>query len=122
MDKKAIQLDPKDCLDVIITDYRLHTTKARNPKPLGRQITKSFENNKPGRAYSKNLKLDKKSVVMSIDLGIKELQELARKKGKTYIRFLYPKNGVPVLLGTDTEERIEALKKKLLTKNSKKVV
>lgn len=117
------RVDPKDCLDVIITDYQLHTTKARNPKSLGRQIAKSFGNNKPGRAYSNNLQLEGKSGVMSIDLGgMEELQDLARKKGKKYIRFLYPKSGVPVLPGSDTEERIEALKRKKLTKKGKKVI
>jgi len=117
------KVDPKDCLDVIITDYQFHLQKVRKPNSLGRQIVKAFHGSKVRRAYSNDVKIDENnhSATLAINLGQEELQELARKRGKKYIRFLIPKEGLNLYPGKDVLEKIESVKKKYLKKSSKGV-
>ncbi len=117
------KVDPKDCLDVIITDYQFHLQKVRKPNSLGRQIAKAFHGSKIRRAYSNDVKIDEKnhSASLAINLGQEELQELARKRGKKYIRFLIPKKGLNLYPGKDILEKIESVKKKYLKKSAKGV-
>lgn len=117
------RVDPKDCLDVIITDYQLHLQKVRKPNSLGRQIVKAFHGSKVRRAYSNEVAFDNKtkSATLGINLGTEELYALARKKGKKYVRFLMPKDGLNLYIGNDIIEKVESLKKRRLKNNAKSV-
>ncbi len=79
-----LNVNPKDCLDIMLTDIQLHTQKMRNPNSLGRQVAKVVHaKKKSGRAYSNNLKIDKKGGILSLDIGMQDyLFKLAQQKGK----------------------------------------
>ena len=117
------KVNPKDCLDIMLTDVQLHTQKIRKPNPLGRQIAKVINaKGKSGRAYSSNIQFDANGGILSIDIETeKYLHKLAEKKGKKYIRIFAPKDGLPINLGKDTVERISALEKKGIAKIFKRV-
>ena len=111
------KLDPKDCYDVILTDTQLHTQKIRKPNSLGRQYVKALHGSKIKRVYSNSINFDKKgNPTFSLDLGMKYFYDLARKQGKKYIRFLTYKNGMPVGLGKDAVEKLQADYKKYFKK------
>lgn len=119
----SLNVDPKDCLDIILTDIQLHSQKVRKPNSFGRQVAKVVHaKKKRGRAFSNNLKVDNKGGISSFDIGMQEyLFKLARQKGKKYVRILTPKEGLNVYLGQDAIERISALQKRVLQKFSKGV-
>lgn len=112
------KIDPKDCLDIILTDIQLHVLKVRNPNSLGKQYVKAVHGSKVRRAYSNSVKPDSKnkSMELSIDLGMESLFELGRQKGKKYIRFFAKKDGLPVALGKDVMEKFQAYQKKHIKK------
>lgn len=100
--------------DVILTDIQFHTQKPAKPRSFLHSILRSIRNNKPGRAYSTDIKLNPDGTMhFSIPLESKLGQEMERAKrlGKQ-IRILTPKIGVPVYLGKDAEEKLDALKKR----------
>lgn len=100
--------------DVILTDVQLHTQIPPKPKPLFRSILQSMRNNKPGRTYSSNISFDDSGTFQfSIPLESKTGQEMlrAQKAGKK-IRIFMPKSGLPVYLGKDMIEKLDAEKKK----------
>ncbi len=108
--------DPKDCLDIILTDIQLHTQKKRNPNSFGRQFVKAVHGSKERRAYS-NLKSPGEYGRISdliMPAGMDQLYDLARKKGKKYIRFFGFKDGLRVDLGPDAKEKIDSIIKKHL--------
>ncbi|MCL4354842.1 MAG: hypothetical protein M1607_03365 [Patescibacteria group bacterium] len=110
--------DPKDCLDIILTDIQLHTQKMRKPHSLGRQYAKVVQSGKDGgRAYSNDIKINNRTGVLSVPLGMEHLYDLARKKGKKYIRFLAPKDGPVILPGKDTVEKLQSIKKRSCKRN-----
>lgn len=108
------KLDPKDCLDIILTDNQLHTLKIRKPNSFGRQYVKAVKGGKEKRAYSNSIKYDAKTkkITFSMDLGMEHLFNLAKKHDKKYVRFLVKKNGLPVALGKDVIEKLQADYKK----------
>lgn len=113
--------DPKDCLDIILTDIQLHTQKIRKPHSLGRQCAKTINGSKNRRAYSNNIKIDEKSqtVTLSMSLGMEHLHDLARKQGKKYIRFFTREHGLPIFLGQDTVEKLESIDKRSCKRDQK---
>lgn len=115
-------MDSKNCLDILLTNIQLHSQKARKPNSLGRQYVKTVRAKKTnGRAYSNDLMLSAKGGSLSIGLGMEQLYELARQKGKKYVRIFAQKDGLQIYLGKDTIEKIESLKRKHLQKSSKRV-
>ena len=110
----SIQPDPKDCLDIFLTDIQLHVQKVRNPNSLGRQYVKALHGSKQRSAYSNSVKFDdkNKTMTMAIDLGEEHLYEHAKKLGKKYIRYFIKKDSTPLYLGYDTIEKLKALAKK----------
>lgn len=114
----SIQPDPKDCLDIFLTDIQLHVQKVRNPNPLGRQYVKALHGSKQRRAYSNSVKFDgkKRTITLTLDLREEHLYEHAKKLGKKYIRYFIKKDGIPLYLGSDT---IEKLKAQALAKKSR---
>lgn len=113
-----IKPDPKDCLNIVLTDVQLHSQIKRKPNSLGRQYVKAVHGSKINRAYSDSVSTDDKTktVSLAIDLGMEHLYEIARKQGKKYIRFFVKKNGISVALGNDTVEKLLADSKKYLKK------
>ena len=92
-----------DCLDIFLTNIQLHSQKVRKPNSLGRQYVKSVRARKAvGRAYSNNMMLKPRGGSLSIDLGMEQLYELARQKGKKYVRIFAQKGGLPIYLGKDS--------------------
>ena len=116
--------DSNECLDIMLTDFKLHASKVRKPNSLGRRYVKAIHNGGKGnRAYSNDMKIDDKNLVtFSIGLEMEHLYDLARKKGKKYVRIFTKRDGLPVFLGQDSVERLNALKKKVLRKTSKSVL
>ncbi len=110
------KIDPKDCLDVILTDIQMHAQKFRKPLSLGRQFVKAAHGSKVNRVFSNDSKMDPRTgaVSLSIDLEEGRLFELARQKGKKYVRYLIPKEGLSIFPGPDIIEKLQSVKKKLL--------
>ncbi len=108
-------------LDIILTDIQLHVTHHSNPKPFDRQLAKSLRNGQPGRVYnhlpspSTLSEEDHKNGRFQINLiGIPEIERAAReaqKQGKK-LRILIPSTGLNIYAGKDTEEFIEAQKRR----------
>ena len=101
---------------VIIADLQLHTTVSRKPKTFAEGIRKLINSGKPGRTYREGaLKItDSLAGTFQITIPLDGLEEVVAKaeaKGKR-VRFFVPKNGIPILLGKDAIERMEALKRK----------
>ena len=110
--------NPKECLNIVLTDVQLHSQIKRKPNSLGRQYVKAIHGSKINRAYSDSVSTNDKTktVSLTMDLGMKHLYDLARKQGKKYIRFFVKKNGMPVALGNDAVEKLLADSKKHLKK------
>lgn len=100
---------------IVITDVTFHSTKALNPTPFSRGVQKTISNGKPGRAYYNNSikKLDDGGIEIALPIldGLQEVVENAKAKGKR-VRFFLPKNGIPMFLGKDGQEKAKALKRK----------
>lgn len=113
-----LKLDPKDCLDIILTDIQGHVQKVRKPNSFGRQYAKALHGSKQRRVYTNKAEFDDKNMTMTItiNLGEKELLEQLKMQGKKYIRLFFLKDGIPVFLGQDAIEKLEADSKKYLKK------
>jgi hypothetical protein len=117
-----LKVYPNECLDVVLTDIQLHASKVRNPSSIGRQYVKAIHGSRSHRAYSNDIKTDgKDKISLSANLGMEQLYDLARKRGKKYVRIFAGKDGLPVYLGQDSVEKLESLMKKILRKSSKSV-
>lgn len=106
-----------------LTDMQLHTNVMRNPVPWYKKIMKAIRSKKPDRLYGgfkslgevpsamneKGVRTMKFQIPMSGDLQ-KEI-EAAQAQGKI-IKFVMPEGGIPIYLGKDAKEKMEALKKK----------
>ncbi len=93
--------------DIVITDIRLHSIKATNPKSFSRKIEKSIRNKKPGRVYSNQIKLNQEG---TFSLSVPISKEKESNKYKT--RFFIPKNGIiPISMGKDLIEKMKSLNK-----------
>lgn len=106
----------EEYFDIQLTDTSLHTQEVMSPKSLGRAVSKSITNGLPGRAFEtgEKVKLNETTgkVTLTIPLGPEIFQaiEKAKREGKT-LRFVMP-NGMPVMLGADTIERLKKIQKK----------
>ncbi len=105
----------EDEIHIVLTDITFHSTEACNPAPFARGVQKAITNGLPGRAYYNNsirrLGSDGVQVHLPILAGLQEVVEKAYAKGKR-VRFFLPKEGIPMLLGKDAQEKIAALKRK----------
>jgi len=102
--------------DVFLTDFQMHVTKPRKPLPWYRAILKSFRNKKPGRFYTKNAKIDINEdgtfeTAIPLLPTIQEEIKKAKKSGKK-VRFIIPKEGVPIFAGKDLVEKMKSDRKK----------
>ncbi|KKR33130.1 MAG: hypothetical protein UT64_C0014G0013, partial [Candidatus Falkowbacteria bacterium GW2011_GWF2_39_8] len=83
-----------------------------NPQPINRQVAKSLKNLKPGMAHGGRItKIEGNRFEMVLPL--KDVQVLPNGKK---IRYVYPAGGVPIYLGKDAIEKIDALRRKGLIK------
>ena len=101
-------VESKDAVDIIFTDIQFHVAKPRKPVPLSRAIARSIRNNRPGRVYTTNFSIKKDGRFQMAFPTPPELEKVindAESKGKT-IRFILPKEGIPVFAGKDTTENI----------------
>jgi len=107
--------------DIFLTDVQMHVVEPRKPIPWYRVISRSLINRKPGRFYTTHFEMNDKerTIKLSFPPSPKTQQqtEEAKKKGKT-IRFITPKNGIPVCLGKDVIEKLEADTNKLKKKKN----
>lgn len=101
---------------VIITDLQLHATTPRKPKSFAEGVRKTINTGRPGRTHqvigqtARNQ--EPGTFQFSIPIaGMDEVIAQAAARGKR-VRFFLPKGGVPVFLGKDAVERMEALKRK----------
>lgn len=114
------KVDPKECLDIGLTDIQFHSQKVRKTRSIGRQVVKMIRAEKTsGRAYSNKVTLNSKGGVLLSELEMERLHELARQKGKKYVRISVPKGGLPVFFGRDTLEKLNSLRKRGLDKHYK---
>ncbi len=103
--------------DIVLTDLKLHVLKARKPKSFGYQMHRSLRTGKPGRARNHVNQIsdeqDSDSFEISFPLGeeILSAQQEAARQGKK-LRILFPKDGIPIFAGEDTQEYILSKKKK----------
>ena len=105
---------PTEYHDVILTDIKLHTVKARKPVSWYRAIWRSFKKNLPGRFYSSNIQIKKDGAFkfgFPLSPNLQREKEIAEKAGKKFRIFMH-KGGVPVYFGPDAIEHIKAQKKK----------
>jgi len=107
--------------NIVFTDIQFHTVKPTNPAPWYRIIMKSLRSDKPGRIYSKdfaikNFQEEDGKITMNFTIPmpekLKEKIEEIEKTGKR-VRFFLPKNGLPMYLGKDMIEKINAEKRHL---------
>ena len=98
----------KSC-NILLTDIQIHATKPRKPTSQYRAILKSLKNKKPGRFYTKNF--DGKKAIFDLPPKIKREMEKAEKSGKK-IRLFMPKEGLPIFVGKDLKEKLEAKNRK----------
>lgn len=101
---------------IIITDLMLHSQTPCNPSSFARGVQKAITNGKPGRAYyPDSLKRvnegDTFEASMPLMDGLQEVIDKAAARGKK-VRFFIPKSGIPVYLGKDAVEKIDALKRR----------
>lgn len=96
--------------DIVLTDIQGHVQKPRKPVSWNRAISKCLKNKKPGRFYTENT-VKNKVTFNSINDFTKTLKELEKKTGKK-VRIFVPKNGLPIIPGKDTLEKLKANKKK----------
>lgn len=105
--------------DIILTDIQFHVVKPNKPLSFLRQIMKSFrKGGAPGRVYHTGIKTNEDGTLrinIPLSKDLKEEMEFARRIGKTP-RFFVPKNGIPMYLGKDAIERLDADKEKLINK------
>ena len=102
-------------LDIVITDFALHTQKMRKPSTFGRAVSKSITSDHLGRSYGSinDIKFHETSgkMTLTIPLGpeISQAAEKAKKLGRT-LRILMP-NGTPVVFGKDVLEGLKKITK-----------
>lgn len=99
-----------------ITDVQLHTNKMGITTSVGDKIKKAFELKRPGRIYDSIKKIDNKDDNLKIiiellkgDLSFLKFVQDEEKMGYKILLGL-PEDGIPVLLGKDTEEFIDSKK------------
>lgn len=104
-------------VDVILTDIQIHRLKPTNPKPMVDTFQKAARTGKPGRAYSSDLIVNSDGTLsMQIQLHGKSKREY--ESGKQ-VRFFLPKGGLPVYLGQDALEFMEAHERRQQKSKSK---
>ena len=108
--------ETKSEVRIVITDFTLHAQTPCNPLSFARGVQKTITNGKPGRTYHSNAikSFDPETGVMEFvipfDKGLAEVVQKAEARGKK-IRFFVPKDGIPIYLGKDAVEKLEALKR-----------
>lgn len=112
--------------DIILTDIQIHTAMSRKPVSFGRAVSKAIDTDRPGRVHSKDIKAHSDGT-MSFSLPLPKEVELQIKKAREagmVVRFLVPKEGLPVYLGEDAIKKMQAdqLKEKLKNKALDKLV
>ncbi|MCK9578222.1 hypothetical protein M0R01_01855 [bacterium] len=109
---------------ITITDIALHTSNMDPTLSLGKKIKESFKYKKPGRIYgsipqkSSQLPSSRRNIFMLDMLKkdpvfIKMVQDEEKKGYKILVAF--PKDGIPILVGKDTQEFIKS-------KNGKRIL
>lgn len=99
----------EEYIDISITNLQLHVTEPRKPSSVGRVIERSIQSKKEHRAYSTDIKKMDGDTFRLIfhNPEIEKIIEKAEKEGKK-VRFIMPKDGIPVYLGKDASEFIKS--------------
>jgi hypothetical protein len=105
-----------------ITDITLHSSHKQPTQAIGKKIKQSFEQNKPGRFYGFGTK------ELQEESGLREIIDDLIKKDPEFLKMIieeekkgvkillsFPEDGVPIKLGSDTEQFIAS-------KNGQRVV
>lgn len=104
------------CLVLELTDIQLHTN-ARATQSAGKAIQRSVETNRPGRIFSPMIVEDQSEDAQTRSFSTQlphDQATLAFVKGynergiRVFIQF--PKRGLPVFAGKDTEEFVDSVK------------
>jgi hypothetical protein len=102
-------------IHIVLTDVTFHSTKPCHPASFVRGVQKTITNGLPGRTYYSNSihRSDAGSITVQLPMldSMQEIVEKAKAKGKL-VRFFFHKDGIPMLLGKDAQEKIAALKRK----------
>lgn len=101
---------------IVITDLMLHAQTPCNPSSFARGVQKAITNGKPGRTYHPHSLQPGDNdgtfkITMPLGKGLQEVIDKVAARGKK-VRFFMPKDGVPIFLGKDAIEKIDALKRK----------
>lgn len=111
--KPFIAKDGQKYKIIEITDIALHTSLKRTTLSHGKKLEKAFRDMEPGRIYSpvegnvvmKNEAFDINLLMMDEDF-VRMVQEEEAKGFKILLGF--PKTGVPIVSGSDTEEFLKS--------------
>jgi len=123
MENYELQLKPFEEKDgykykiLQITDFTLHATEKRTTKAIARKIKQTIEHGKPSRLYG----LKTRELMEGCDLAmfindlvkkdpdfVKMIQEEEKKGYK--ILLALPKDGIPIMPGSDTVEFLRSKK------------
>jgi len=101
-------IETEKTVDIVFTDIQLHVVKPRKPIPLWRAIEKSIRSGRLGRAFTNNFSIERNgefSVNFPTPPELERVTDDAERRGKT-VRYMIPKEGIPIRLGNDTIENI----------------
>lgn len=110
---------------ILITDVMLHANKYRPSSPA-HALETAFKKNEPGRIYSKLNRPDESSKTMVVEIlkSDPEFVNYIREQEAQGYKILmeFPKEGVPMLLGSDTVAFMESVKgKRILRRLAKEM-
>lgn len=102
-----------------ITDITLHTSPKKEDQSIGKKIRKSFTLNQPGRLYSPITSASEelpegKTLILNLLYRDPEfLKFVQEEKSKGYKILLgFPKEGIPAMIGKDSQEFLNGVKGK----------
>ncbi len=110
------QKPAKEVIEILVTNGHFHVVEPRKPTNWYRAAIKTANGGKKNRLYVKTsgFKTDDEGDVQiefQLPPEIKKIYEEAKKNGQE-IKFILPPGGIPVFLGDDAIEKIEADKRK----------
>lgn len=113
-------IENEKTVDIVFTDIQLHVVKPRKPIPLSRAIEKSVRSGRLGRAFTNNFSIEENgrfSISFPTPPELEKVTDDAEHRGKT-VRFMFPKEGLPVYAGKDMVEYLTSKKERRRTENN----
>ncbi len=107
-------------VDILFTDIRFHVAEPRKPLPLSRAIEKSIRSGQSGRSVTTSFSIKEDGgfrITFPTSPALERVISDAEKRGKT-VRFMLPKEGLPVYAGKDMAEYLTSKKERRRTENN----